>query len=114
MISKLCSGLTQAGVRSLELVAPEAAPGAAALAALDAMVEASLCVCLSTLCPRLEAVALAGCYASDTVVASLLMRRPFAVRRLRLRQAAGSGAVHMQLRSNARRASAHPLPPRFW
>lgn len=97
--------MTQAGVRSLELVAPEAAPGAAT-PALAAMVEASLCVCLSTLCPALEAVALAGCYATDTVVAALLMRRPFAVRRLRLRQAAGSGAVHPQLLSNARLASA--------
>ena len=96
-------------MRSLELVAPEAAPGAAA-PALAAMVEASLCVCLSTLCPALEAVALAGCYATDTVVAALLMRRPFAVRRLRLRQAAGSGAVHPQLLSNARLASA---PPRY-
>ena len=107
-VHKDSSGLLgQAGVRSLELVAPEAAPGAAT-PALAAMVEASLCVCLSTLCPALEAVALAGCYASDTVVAALLMRRPFTVQRLRLRQAAGSGAVHMQLLSNARLASAPP------
>ncbi|KAK9832596.1 hypothetical protein WJX81_002238 [Elliptochloris bilobata] len=99
----------QAGVRSLELVAPEAAPGAAAPPALAAMVEASLCVCLSTLCPGLEAVALAGCYATDTVVAALLMRRPFAVRRLRLRQAGASGVVHTQLLSNVRLAGLEEL-----
>jgi len=93
----------QAGVRSLELVAPDAGG-----AALEPAVEASLCACLLTMCPRLDALTLTGCYAADRVIATLPLRRPFALRRLRLRQPAGSGAVHAQLLSDARLASAAP------
>jgi hypothetical protein len=94
----------QAGVRSLELVAPDAGG-----AALEPAVEASLCACLLTMCPRLDALTLTGCYAADRVVATLPLRRPFALRRLRLRQPAGSGAVHAQLLCDARLASAAPV-----